>query len=77
MPALPAFAGAALDLAAAALAAAPGRGGNFDGANSKFTLPASASQDSMALKARRVRMLTNLSSKSVLPVANSLVIWSR
>src|SRR5512133_53971 len=53
------------------------RGGNLLGANSKFTLPASASQASMALKPRRVRMETNLSSKSVLPVASSLRICSR
>ena len=31
----------------------------------------------MALKPRRVRMETNLSSKSVLPVSSSLLICSR
>src|SRR5439155_23621837 len=48
------------------------RGGNLlppsRGANSKVTLPSSAFQVRKALKARRVRMLTNLSSRSVLPV---------
>ena len=53
------------------------RGGNFDGANSKPTLPACASQTRKALKARRVRIETNLSSKSVLPVSSNLPICSR
>ncbi|MNV40722.1 hypothetical protein D3C71_1323370 [compost metagenome] len=47
------------------------------GANSKLTLPASLSHARWALKLRRVRMLTNLSSRSVLPVSSSLVICSR
>src|SRR6187402_3136502 len=63
--------------AAGVLPAAPLRGGNFDGANSKFTLPASLSQARKALNGRRVRMETNLSSRSVLPLANSLLICSR
>src|SRR5690606_28758390 len=65
-----AFLAAAAFLAgAAALAAgragAPLRGGNLLSrfSNSKFTLPASASQARKALKARRVRMETNLSSR--------------
>jgi len=60
-----------------ALPAAVFRGGNLLGANSKLTFPASGSQASMALKARRVRMLTNLSSKSVFPVASNFSICSR
>src|SRR5829696_7083073 len=61
---------AAAFFAAGAFAAFAGlRGGNLDGANSKFTLSASLSQASMALKGRRVRMETNLSSRSVLPVS--------
>ena len=63
--------------AAAAAPAATLRGGYLDGANSKLTLPASASQASMALKARRVREETNLSSMSVLPVASSFCICAR
>src|SRR5450830_65985 len=69
---------AAAFLAGAALAAAPAvlRGGNLlsRGSNSKFTLLAAASQAKKALKLRRVRMLTNLSSRSVLPVLSSLCI---
>src|SRR5450830_816157 len=53
------------------------RGGNLLGANSKLTLPSAASHTSMALKARRVRIETNLSSRSVLPVLSSLCICSR
>src|SRR5664280_2119445 len=44
---------------APAVLAAVLRGGNLEGANSKLTLPASASHASMALKPRRVRMETN------------------
>src|SRR5690606_25034989 len=76
-----AFLAAATFLAGAALAAAPAvlRGGNLlsRGSNAKFTLPASLSQTRQALKLRRVRMDTNLSSRSVLPVASSLLICSR
>ncbi|MNT65648.1 hypothetical protein D3C72_2036470 [compost metagenome] len=61
------------------LAAAALRAGNLPsrGSNSKFTLPASLSQARKALKLRRVRLEMNLSSRSVLPVASSLAIWSR
>src|SRR6185369_9937657 len=71
---------AALAVAVFALAApAVLRGGNLEarGSNSKFTLPASASQARKALNERRVRIETNLSSRSVLPVASSLAICSR
>src|SRR6188472_3486185 len=57
---------AAGSFAAGVLPAAPLRGGNFDGANSKFTLPASLSHARKALNGRRVRIDTNLSSRSVL-----------
>src|SRR3954468_14983721 len=63
----------------AAFAGAPLRGGNFEvrGSNSKFTLPASLTHARKALNGRRVRIETNLSSRSVLPVASSLLICSR
>src|SRR5688572_5736594 len=61
---------AAGSFAPGVLPAAPLRGGNLDGANSKFTLPASLSQARKALNGRRVRMDTNLSSRSVLPVCS-------
>src|SRR5512145_1324759 len=73
---------AAAFLAGAALAAGRAavlRGGYLlsRGSNAKFTLPASASQARKALNGRRVRIDTNLSSRSVLPVASSLLICSR
>src|SRR5690606_13325211 len=77
------FFAAAFLAGAAALAAgragAPLRGGYLLSrfSNSKFTLPASASQARKALNARRGRMDTNLSSRSVLLVASSLLICSR
>src|SRR5688572_2250056 len=45
------------------------RGGNLEvrGSNSKVTLPSSLFHTRKALKARRVRIETNLSSRSVLP----------
>src|SRR5690606_33528003 len=66
-------------LAAPVFAAAVLRGGYLDSrcSNSKLTLPASLSQARKALNARRVRMLTNLSSRSVLPVASSFCICAR
>src|SRR5690606_10746721 len=73
-----AFLAAALPVLAGAPAAVL-RGGNLEvrGSNSKLTLPASLSQARKALKARRVRMETNLSSRSVLPVSSNLLICSR
>src|SRR6185312_2896241 len=73
------LAGAALAAAAsgAAVLAADLRGGNLDGANSKLTLPASLSHARYALNGRRVRIETNLSSRSVLPLSSSLLICSR
>src|SRR5690349_10324348 len=52
--------------AVSVLPAAVLRGGNFDvrGSNSKVTLPSSLFHARKALNARRVRMETNLSSKS-------------
>src|SRR5436190_10894547 len=64
-PVLRAAAGAA---AAAARPVKVGlrRFGNLDAANSKFTLPASASHFRCALNGRRVRIETKPSSRSVL-----------
>jgi len=69
----------ALAAALAAPAVAVLRGGNFEvrGSNSKFTLPAVASQARKALKARRVLLETNLSSSWVLPDSSSRRICSR
>ena len=69
----------AVVLAPAAYLAGVLRGGNLlvRGSNSNTTLSSSAFHDKKALKARRVRLLTNLSSKSVLPVLSSLAICSR
>ena len=55
------------------------RGGNLlvRGSNSNATLASSLFQLKNALNARRVRMLTNLSSRSVLPVASNFSTCSR
>ena len=60
-------------LAAVVFPAAVFRGGYLltRGSNSKTTRPSSALHAKKALNARRVRMDTNLSSKSVFPVVSS------
>src|SRR5438105_6809130 len=66
---------AAGSFAAGVLPAAVLRGGNLlaRGSNSKVTLPSSLFHARNALNARRVRIDTNLSSRSVLPVSSNWV----